>query len=208
MSDNASKSADGLVMPPLETSRLSIRALEPRDLDACQALFRAIGWYDRALSDAEVRARRQSWFEWSVANTRELARLYQPPLGERAVIERPSGAFIGLVGYAPAPEPYAQLPSFGGVENARNTFEMGLFWAITPQRQGQGFASEAARAMIDYAFDHLRLKRIVATTQTANAASAAVMRKIGMTVERNPYSEPPHFQTVGWIEAQPTAARA
>jgi RimJ/RimL family protein N-acetyltransferase len=200
--DNTSESADGFFMPMLETPRLLIRALESQDHDACQALFRAIGWYDETLPDAEVSARRQSWFGWALANTRELARLYQPPLGDRAVIERASGAFVGLVGYVPALEPYEQLPSFGGVPHARGALEVGLFWAILPERQGQGFASEAARAMVDYAFDRLRLKRIVATTETANAASAAVMRKIGMTVERNPYPEPAHFQTVGWIEAR------
>lgn len=189
-------------MPVLETERLTIRALEPADHDACQSLFRAIGWFDAALPDAEIFERRRSWLDWAVANSRELARLYQPPLGERAIIERASGAFVGLVGYVPALEPYAQLPSFGAVEGARNTFELGLFWAVMPEHQGRGIASEAARAMVENAFDRLRLARVVATTENDNAASTAVMRKIGMTVERNPFPDPPHFQTVGWIDAE------
>ena len=189
-------------MAVLETARLTIRALEPADHDACQALFRAIGWFDAALRDAEIFERRRSWLDWAVANSRELARLYQPPLGERAIIERATGAFVGLVGYVPALEPYAQLPSFGGVEGARNAFEIGLFWAVMPEHQRRGIASEAAHAMVAHAFDRLRLARIIATTENANAASAAVMRRIGMRVERNPFAEPPHFQTVGWIDAE------
>jgi RimJ/RimL family protein N-acetyltransferase len=189
-------------MPALETTRLTIRALQPADHDACQALFRAIGWYDAALPDAEIYERRRSWFDWAVANSRELARLYQPPLGDQAIIERATGAFIGMVGYVPALEPYAQLPSFGSVAGARNAFEIGLFWAVMPEHQGRGVASEAARAMVENAFGRLRLNRIVATTENANAASAAVMRRIGMTVERNPFPDPPHFQTVGWIDAE------
>jgi len=89
-------------MPVLETARLVIRELQPGDHDACQALFRAIGWFNPTLPETEVIERRRSWFEWAVVNARELARLYQPPLGDRAIIERATGAFVGLVGYVPA----------------------------------------------------------------------------------------------------------
>jgi RimJ/RimL family protein N-acetyltransferase len=191
-------------MPVLETPRLSIRALRPEDHDACQTLHRAIGWFDAGLSDAEVFERRRSWHEWAVANSRELARLYQPPLGDRAIIERMTERFLGLVGYVPALHPYRQLPSFGGVEHARNSFEVGLFWAVLPEHQGRGIASEAARAMVENAFDRLRLTRIVATTENTNLASVGVMRRIGMTIERNPFPEPDHFQTVGWLDANAT----
>ncbi len=54
--------------------------------------------------------------------------------------------------------------------------------------------------MIDYAFDHLRLKRIIATTEYSNAASIGVMRKVGLTITRNPLSEPPWLQIVGVLE--------
>jgi GNAT superfamily N-acetyltransferase len=80
------------------------------------------------------------------------------------------------------------------------TPEFGLFYAITPTLQGQGYATEAAQALVDYAFQHLRLKRIVATTTYENAASMGVMRKLGMRFERNPYPEPPWLQVVGVLE--------
>jgi RimJ/RimL family protein N-acetyltransferase len=188
-------------MPVLETERLTIRPLEHDDLDACHALFMAIGWFDPAMPEAEILARRRSWLIWAVANTRELARLNQPPLGERAVIERASGVFVGLVGLVPSTVPLGQLPSFGSVRGARHELRLGMFWAVVPERQGKGIASEAAAAMLAYAIDHVHVDRVVATTENDNIASQAVMRRIGMTVERNPYPDPFYFQTMGWIDA-------
>ena len=51
--------------------------------------------------------------------------------------------------------------------------------------------------MVSYAFDELDLDRVVATTEHSNLRSIAVMRRLGMTVERNPTAEPQWFQTVG-----------
>jgi hypothetical protein len=50
------------------------------------------------------------------------------------------------------------------------------------------------------AFQKLRLKRIVATTTYANAASMGVMRKLGMRIESNLYPDPPWLQIVGILE--------
>ncbi|NJM05536.1 GNAT family N-acetyltransferase [Candidatus Gracilibacteria bacterium] len=75
-----------------------------------------------------------------------------------------------------------------------------LFWAIAPQHQRCGYATEAARAMIDHAFGQLRIKRLIATTEYTNLASQAVMAKVGMRVERNPLSTPPWLEIVGVIE--------
>jgi RimJ/RimL family protein N-acetyltransferase len=188
-------------MPVLETARFSIRPLVRNDLDSCHALFKAIGWFEAAMPEAEIFERRRSWLYWSVDNTRELARLNQPPLGERAVIERASGQFLGLVGFVPSMVAIGQLPSFGAVRNAPQCAALGMFWAVVPERHRTGVASEAAAAMLDYAFEHWRLDRIVATTENDNVASQAVMRRIGMTVEQNPYPEPFYFQTMGWIDA-------
>ena len=187
-------------MPVLHTARLDIRTVREDDLDPCARLFDDIQWSDPARSAAENRARRKSWIAWAIDSDREFARLHQPPLGERAVVERASGAFIGMVGFVPSLFPFEALPWFGAASRARRSFDMGLFWAISPARQRQGFASEAAGAMIDYAFGVLRLARVIATTEHDNADSIAVMRRLGMTVEGNPQPDP-HFQTVGWLEA-------
>jgi len=62
-------------------------------------------------------------------------------------------------------------------------------------------ATEAAQALIDYMFGVRRLARIVATTENDNHASKGVMRRLGMTVEANPYPDPFYFETVGFLNA-------
>ncbi len=188
-------------MPVLKTDRLLIRPLERDDLDDCHALFKAIGWVDPTTPEAEIYDRRRAWLHWAVDNTRELARLSQPPLGERAVADKASSGFLGLVGFVPQMAAIEQLPSFGDKPCSPVRMHLGMFWAISPEHQHKGIAREAASAMLDYAFGVMRVDRVIATTEHDNAASAAVMRAIGMAVERNPYPEPFWFQTMGWIDA-------
>jgi RimJ/RimL family protein N-acetyltransferase len=96
------------------------------------------------------------------------------------------------------------LPSFGDVAGSaaarRSTPEVGLFWALSFEGRGHGYATEAARGLIDYAFSALNLRRIIATTDHANFASIAVMRRVGMRIEKNPYPDPPWLQVVGILE--------
>ena len=65
---------------------------------------------------------------------------------------------------------------------------------------GQGYATEAAQALIDFAFQQLRVKRLIATTEYDNAASIGVMRKLGMTIAQNPLPDPPWLQVVGILD--------
>jgi hypothetical protein len=71
---------------------------------------------------------------------------------------------------------------------------------ISPAMQGRGFATEAARALVSYAFDVLKLGRIMAGTGYDNLASMAVMRKLGMRIERNPFPSPAWFETTGILQ--------
>src|SRR5919198_44546 len=48
---------------------------------------------------------------------------------------------------------------------------------------GRGYATEAARAVVDYGFSTLGLHRIYASHFASNAASGRVLRKIGMKYE-------------------------
>jgi RimJ/RimL family protein N-acetyltransferase len=186
-----------MIGPDLETERLRIRRLELRDVESCHQLYMDIGWADAALSEADNRALRQSLVEWSVQNYIQLERLNQPPYGDRALVAKRTGTFVGLVGLAPTIVPLRQLPSFGAEEGARSAPEVGLFWAVAPASQGHGYATEAGNALLKYAFGTLGLERVVATTKRTNAASIGVMRRLGMKVEENPYPEPWWFQTCG-----------
>jgi len=194
--------ADGApFVPTLETKRLLVRPLLETDLAAVHRLYLDIDWVDTSLPQTELYDRHASWLAWTSSSYRELERLYQPPLGDRAVARKADGAMIGLVGLVPSFAPFGQLPGFGGAAKALRTMEMGLFWAISPDAQGQGYATEAAAALVDWAFEGLLLDRLVATTEHDNAASIAVMRRLGMRIETNPQPDPPWLQTVGVLRA-------
>lgn len=186
-------------MPALKTERLIIRPFTMDDLDAIYQILDVE--LDTAHFDAEgakpLEERRQ-WLRWTVMGYQELAKLYQPPYGERAVILKQTGHLIGTSGFVPCLDAFGQLPSSSKNPTVRlNSTEFGLFYAFSPTHQRQGYATEAVKAMIDFAFKELKLKRIVATTTHDNAPSIGVMQKVGMRIEKNPYPEPPWFQVVG-----------
>ena len=191
-----------LLMPTLETERLNIRPCKMDDLEACHRLYLDIEWADMTASDSENRERKRKWLEWAIRNYEELARLQQPPYGERVVELKNTNQFAGLVGLVPLLAPFAQLVSFGGLapELAPFCAEVGLVWAITPTLQRRGIATEAAAAIIDYSFETLMLGRILAGTEYDNVPSIGVMRRLGMRIERNPFPVPEWFQVHGLLE--------
>ena len=56
-------------------------------------------------------------------------------------------------------------------------------WGVGIDHRGQGFATEAARALMTYGFTSLGLHRIYATTSSANPGSRRVMERLGMRRE-------------------------
>jgi RimJ/RimL family protein N-acetyltransferase len=55
-----------------------------------------------------------------------------------------------------------------------------IAWRLTRLFWGGGYATEAARAALDYGFGKLGLAEIVAVTVPANARSRGVMERLGM----------------------------
>jgi RimJ/RimL family protein N-acetyltransferase len=86
-----------------------------------------------------------------------------------ALEERASGAFAGVAGLAPV---RFEAPFTPAVE---------IGWRLARSAWGQGFATEAARASVMFAFDDLGLDEVVAIAAPANERSLAVMRRLGMT---------------------------
>lgn len=58
--------------------------------------------------------------------------------------------------------------------------DVDIGFAYLPRFSGQGYATEAARATLDYGRTVLGLRRIVAITAPDNAGSQSVLRKIGL----------------------------
>ncbi len=61
--------------------------------------------------------------------------------------------------------------------------DVDLGYAYLPQHFGRGYAIEAARALLPHARERVGLRRLVAITSPHNAASNALLEKIGMQFE-------------------------
>jgi RimJ/RimL family protein N-acetyltransferase/ubiquinone/menaquinone biosynthesis C-methylase UbiE len=198
------ESPSSMKLPTLETERLSIRRFTLSDLPVIHQVYKDAGWVDEKLSDEQALALRRRWLQWTIRNYDALADLYQPPYGDYAIVLKAENRVIGGVGLVPLVGPFGQLPYYQArgltTNDDLNMPEFGLFWALLRDYQGHGYATEAAQAMIDYAFDTLNIRRIVATTGHDNPGSMAVMRRLGMRVEYNPMPEPAWFEVAGVLE--------
>lgn len=87
-----------------------------------------------------------------------------------AVERQDTGEFIGFVGLHHQPEN-------SGIPNAPMT-EIG--WRIARPHWRQGFAHEAARKAMQFAFSELALSQLYAFTTLTNLPSQSLMRKLGM----------------------------
>lgn len=184
----------------LETPRLLIRPFVMDDTPTIHRILDQTFGNGNLVDDEQALRERASYVQWCALNQQWFAKLHQMPYGDRAVVLQATGELIGSVGFVPLIDAYSQLPELEPVRTNFNTPEVGLYWVIDPQHQNKGFASEAARALIEYAFQDLRLARIIATTEHSNHASQAVMRKLGMTLAANPLSDPHWLQVVGILE--------
>jgi RimJ/RimL family protein N-acetyltransferase len=59
-----------------------------------------------------------------------------------------------------------------------------LGYRLLRRHWGKGLASEGARELVRYGFDDVGLDRIIAQTITVNAASRAVMERVGLNFVR------------------------
>jgi len=181
-------------IPTLETERLIVRELSLDDLEAINRILNESFGGNTLLNE------RKRWLEWTVLGYEMFAMLEQPHYGERGVVLKETGELIGAIGIVPYLNTFNQVAAFKLPLTASATAEVGLFWAITPAHQDKGYASEAACAVIDYLFTREKLGRIIATTGYDNLASQAVMRKLGMMVERIDPPQPPDLFVVGVLE--------
>ena len=79
------------------------------------------------------------------------------------------GEFLGFTGLA--------VPRF----DAHFTPATEIGWRFARHAWGNGYATEAARAVLGYAFDELELSEVVSFTAVQNTPSRRVMERIGMT---------------------------
>jgi RimJ/RimL family protein N-acetyltransferase len=100
---------------------------------------------------------------------RMLERWAADGFGLWAVELRAGERFVGFTGLS--------APTF----EAHFTPAVEIGWRFAVEAWGRGYATEAARAVLQFGFEDLDLREIVSFTVPANTRSRAVMERIGMT---------------------------
>ncbi len=143
----------------IETQRLILREFKADDLDDLHAI----------LSDPELmkhypapftREKSQRWIEWNLENYAAYG------FGLWAVILKQTDTFIGDCGIT--------MQLIGGKR------EPEIGYHISRAHTGNGYATEAARACRNYAFDTLNLGTVYSYMRAENIASQNVARRNGM----------------------------
>src|SRR5690349_14389742 len=110
-------------LAPLETERLTIREYTVPDLETHHRLMAEAFDSENTLEET------QQWLDWTIANYRQLARLYQPPYGDYVIVLKATGETVGSVGLVPSGVPWGVLPECRAPGEAENMFvssEFGL----------------------------------------------------------------------------------
>jgi len=164
-----------------ETPRLILRQFRPSDAEAMRHVF----------GDAEVMkygdgVKAPQWVEaWIARWIDERYALWG--FGMWAIVLKREGSVAG----------YCGLSRFPGRCAAHET-EMGF--RLRRADWGRGFATEAALAVRDHAFNQLRLSKLIAMIDPANIASVRVAEKIGLRYERDVifegYDHPDHVYSL------------
>jgi ribosomal-protein-alanine N-acetyltransferase len=76
------------------------------------------------------------------------------------------------------------LAGFAGFWFFHDPPELQLLYGIHPTYWGQGWGTEVAQVMIQYAFDHLHFNQVIASADPPNLASIRVMEKAGMQFQK------------------------
>ena len=149
--------------PPGPTARLDYRPLEPADAEAAHAI-----WSDPEVMRFLPSEPSTSLEETARRVTRNVDRFRMTGYGLCAVEERSRDRLVGVCGVFP-------------VEWVGPDVEVAYHFAR--EVWNRGYATEAARAWVEAAFDQLGLERVVALAFPGNRASTRVMAKIGMSFE-------------------------
>lgn len=150
--------------PQLETERLRLRPYLASDAEALHRLAGA-----RAIADTMISIPHPFSLDAATSSIASQGRAFELQRSVDFAVElRQSEDFIGSCGVRDVDQEHSQ---------AEIWFWIGHAW------WGQGYASEAAGALLRYGFRELRLNRMYAYHMVRNPASGAVLRKLGMKQE-------------------------
>jgi RimJ/RimL family protein N-acetyltransferase len=186
----------------IETPRLTLRRLRPDDLP----------FITRIHSDPRVRRYLGSGLPLSPEESRAfldgvLASYERIALGQLAVVRRSDGETIGRCGlsYMEIELPPHELPlprvytrSGAAPPGTRVTVERELGYTFDAAVWGNGYASEAAGVVFQYARERLGIARLISVIHAENAASLGVARKFGLEREDTVWMSGRSFDRYRW----------
>jgi [ribosomal protein S5]-alanine N-acetyltransferase len=145
----------------IETSRLWLREMEQSDYpELCKILQDedVMYAYEGGFSDAEV----QAWLDKDINNYKELG------FGRWAVILKGTNEMIGQCGLT--------------IQNFNDKQVLEVSYLFQKSFWGHGYATEAAIACRDYAFEKLNASEVFSIIRDTNIASQNVAKRNGMTI--------------------------
>lgn len=147
-------------IPVIETERLRMRAFEPRDIEPMIAFYgddRTASFVGGHETPDQVWRRVASYLgHWDLRG-----------YGIFAAEERATGRFVGYAGHW-YPEGWA---------------EPEIAYGLLAEFHGRGYATEAARAALAHAYEHLGWPTAISAVDVANTASQAVAERLGASRE-------------------------
>jgi len=166
-------------IPSFATERLILRPPSPGDLEDFVALG-ADPEVMRYIGQGQTQSRSQAafWMECLLANARHGIPVPHPHglPGWLVVIERRTGAFAGLAVLTVLGP--AHVAAIGPSLCPTPPIEVG--YRLAKPFWGKGYATEAARTLLHYGFNTMRLTQITAFADVRNAASNRVIEKLGL----------------------------
>lgn len=159
----------------LETERLLLRPWAAEDV-ALLARLSSIPRVTRYIGLG------QTWtaLKAITVSDRALAHWREHGFGWRVIVEISTGAELGLVAI--------NLMGHGTAGLEPDEHEVG--WWLSPEHWGHGYATEAARAVVDDAFSNIRAPHVTARIHPENIGSIRVAEAVGMAFEFNTVAEP------------------
>ena len=146
--------------PQLETERLILRPMMQTDFEALHLIFtdaNVMAAFNHPLFTGE---QMQGWLQRNLDHQNEFG------YGLFSVVLKATGELIGDCGLE-------QMEDQGAAE---------LGYDLRSDFWDRGYATEAAIAVRDYAFEVLRLPRLISLIRAGNLASQRVAEKVGMTL--------------------------
>lgn len=144
----------------LETERLILRRQKESDVDALVTLWSNPQVTRYLGGPRDQQALRESFVQSALSPFSDDYDLWP-------VVEKKTGRVIGHSGLLD--------------KEVEGKTEIELVYVISPERWGKGYATEIALALTSYAFESLRVDRVVALVEPENKPSERVAVKIGMT---------------------------